>query len=99
MTWVKQAWDLVTPEIVKKSFKKCGISNAMDGTEDDLFNMNDNEGTFEGFNAADLGEAQEHNANILSGIENEAEFEIDVESDNDSAHEEDLDYKPMSPGH
>lgn len=34
--WVKNAWDSIKPEMVVKSFKKCGISNAMDGTEDDM---------------------------------------------------------------
>ncbi|KAL5009108.1 hypothetical protein ScPMuIL_014689, partial [Solemya velum] len=35
-SWVKNAWDSIKPEMVVKSFKKCGISNAMDGTEDDM---------------------------------------------------------------
>jgi hypothetical protein len=33
--FVLKAWGKVTVESVVKSFKKCGISNAMDGTEDD----------------------------------------------------------------
>ena len=33
--WVKESWDEVKLEIVIKSFRKCGISNALDGTEDD----------------------------------------------------------------
>ena len=36
LKWVKECWDEVTPEIIRKSFKKCGIPNALDGTEDDL---------------------------------------------------------------
>ena len=99
MKWVKQAWDLVTPEIIAKSFKKCGISNAMDGTEDDLFNVDDSEdGAFEGFNAAEVEDAEVHNANIISGIDND-QHQIDEESDIDSVHEEDIDHEPMSPGH
>lgn len=34
--WVKTSWAAVKTEIIVKSFKKCGISNAMDGTEDEL---------------------------------------------------------------
>ena len=34
--WVEQAWAQVSVEIVSKAFKKCGISNALDGTEDDM---------------------------------------------------------------
>ncbi|CAL4230375.1 unnamed protein product, partial [Meganyctiphanes norvegica] len=33
--WVKNSWDQVKEEIIIKSFKKCGNSNALDGTEDD----------------------------------------------------------------
>ena len=34
--WVKEAWESISDDIIKRSFKKCGISNAMDGTEDDI---------------------------------------------------------------
>ena len=34
--WVKEAWESISEDIIIKSFKKCGISNAMDGTEDDI---------------------------------------------------------------
>lgn len=34
--WVKEAWDSIPEELIIKSFKKCAISNAMDGTEDDM---------------------------------------------------------------
>ena len=31
-SWVIKTWNDVKPEVIIKSFKKCGISNAMDGT-------------------------------------------------------------------
>ena len=34
--WVKEAWESISDDIIIRSFKKCGISNAMDGTEDDI---------------------------------------------------------------
>ena len=34
--WVQKAWDEVKVPVIIKSFKKCCISNAMDGTEDDI---------------------------------------------------------------
>jgi hypothetical protein len=34
--WVKHAWDSVKTESVIYSFKKCGISNDMDGNEDGI---------------------------------------------------------------
>ena len=36
MQWVKEAWESISDDIIIRSFKKCGISNAMDGTEDDI---------------------------------------------------------------
>ena len=33
--WVKVAWDAIPKDMVQKSFKKCGISNSLDGEEDD----------------------------------------------------------------
>ena len=34
--WVLDSWNEIKSPIIVKSFKKCCISNAMDGTEDDL---------------------------------------------------------------
>ena len=33
--WIIEAWDSISSEMVIKSFKKCRISNGLDGTEDD----------------------------------------------------------------
>jgi len=33
--WVKKAWEVVPTEVVKKSFRACGISVSVDGSEDD----------------------------------------------------------------
>lgn len=42
--WVKQAWESVTPDVVRKSFKACGISVAVDGSEDsDIHCLKDGE--------------------------------------------------------
>ena len=35
LRWVKQAWCDIPEDMVRRSFKTCGISNALDGTEDD----------------------------------------------------------------
>ena len=38
LRWVHEAWQEIPVEMVAKSFKTCGISNSLDGTEhDDLF--------------------------------------------------------------
>lgn len=35
--WVSNAWKKIDAPLIIKSFKKCSISNALDGTEDDAF--------------------------------------------------------------
>lgn len=36
VTWIISAWQEITPEMIRKSFKDCGIINTCDGSEDDL---------------------------------------------------------------
>jgi hypothetical protein len=33
--WIREAWARISPTLMEKSFKKCGISNKLDGMEDD----------------------------------------------------------------
>jgi hypothetical protein len=33
--WIREAWACILPALIEKSFKKCSISNKLDGTEDD----------------------------------------------------------------
>jgi len=35
LKWIKQSWAEIPAEMVRKSFKTCDISNALDGIEDD----------------------------------------------------------------
>ncbi|CAG8515297.1 5549_t:CDS:2 [Racocetra fulgida] len=34
--WILETWNDIPVEMIIKSFKKCGISNKLDGTKDDL---------------------------------------------------------------
>ncbi|GBC16278.1 pogo transposable element with KRAB domain [Rhizophagus irregularis DAOM 181602=DAOM 197198] len=34
--WVKRSWDAISEQIIFNSFKKCAISNLLDGSEDDM---------------------------------------------------------------
>ena len=53
--WVKQAWDNIRPEIVVKSFKRCGIINALNGTEDGApFNDRNIENKYQSFDNEDV---------------------------------------------
>jgi len=39
--WVSAAWKAIPESIIVRSFKKCSISNALDGSEDDIVWVND----------------------------------------------------------
>ena len=34
--WVRYAWEEIDPTLIQRGFKKCCLSNAMDGSEDDV---------------------------------------------------------------
>ena len=36
LSWIVGAWQDISEEIIESSFPKCGITNSLDGTEDDL---------------------------------------------------------------
>ena len=100
LKWIKQAWDAISPDIIRKSFKKCGISNAIDGSEDNLFQNDDDDDTdpFEGFDEQDVQMDEDIIANISSY--NEAAIELsedegEIDSDLEETTESDYD----SPGH
>ena len=69
----------------------------MDGTEDDLFN-DDDEGddSFDGFDERDVKDAQQYNDNVQA--EHIHEMELDTDSDVDSVHQDDYECDPGSPG-
>ena len=33
--WIKKAWDSVPAELISKSFRVCGVTNALDNSQDD----------------------------------------------------------------
>jgi len=35
-SWISEAWNAIPPEMVTASFLKCGITNNLDGTEDNM---------------------------------------------------------------
>jgi hypothetical protein len=39
--WIVRAWNMVATEIITKSFLKTGIMNALDGNEDDMLWVGD----------------------------------------------------------
>lgn len=68
LQWIKSAWDKITPQIIIKSFLKCGLSNALNGTEDDLFAAEDEDDIdpFKGFDEDDVADADEFFENFIT---------------------------------
>jgi hypothetical protein len=42
--WIITAWQNISPEVTVKGFKKCCMSNAVDGTDDVLWNDSEEDG-------------------------------------------------------
>ncbi|GES86897.1 pogo transposable element with KRAB domain [Rhizophagus clarus] len=40
-TWVKESWDEISEDLIQRSFKSCGISTNLDGSEDDCIGNHD----------------------------------------------------------
>lgn len=66
--WILRSWNGVKKEVVVKSFKKCGISNAMDGTEDDEIYQDEESDSLEDTGNVKIKE------NNTSDIDSEEEF-------------------------
>ena len=91
--WIKDAWDSVTPDIVRKSFKVCGILSALDGTED-----NDFEGFTPGDADGQLAEAIAHEVAVAGRLALNDVNEWSEPSDSDEPNDDNL-ADPASPGH
>ena len=52
--WISEAWEDIPNELIKKSFGKCCITNAIDGTEDDQMWEDDNSDPFAGIDEDDV---------------------------------------------
>ncbi|CAG8749224.1 23546_t:CDS:2 [Dentiscutata erythropus] len=66
--WILKAWDDISAEMIIKSFKKCGISNELDETEDDLLYDSDKENS-EIDNNEDLTEIVEEDSLFANELE------------------------------
>ena len=45
LTCIDRAWNRIPQDLIEKSFKSCGIANALDGSEDDVVWEEENEET------------------------------------------------------
>ncbi|GES73260.1 pogo transposable element with KRAB domain [Rhizophagus clarus] len=72
--WIKESWDSMDTNMIKRSFKCCGVSNSLDGSEDNLI--------------FDFNKVKEIN-NRRKGIEEENEIDSESESSDNESESED----------
>ena len=75
--WVKDLWNAVNVNLIRRSFKCCGISNNRDGSEDDWI-----------FNYDRLGQADRLNDGVEIPSDKEDEEVQESEKDEESSEEE-----------
>ncbi|MES9880141.1 MAG: hypothetical protein ABW185_04590 [Sedimenticola sp.] len=99
LRWIKDAWGTITPEMIRKSFKKCGITSALDGTEDHMFQQSDDEEVdeFEGFSRDDVAIEEQFLENVTMNDEVELSDSDSADTDTDTQDDNLTDYE--SPGH
>jgi len=78
VNWVKMSWNAVDTNLIRKSFKCCGISNHRDGSEDGLIFDYDHLGRSNPGNGTEILEDKENN-------------EVDAEDDIENYDHEDYD--------
>ena len=89
-SWVKEGWDAIDISMIRRSFKCCGVSNAIDGTEDTLiFDFNRLESKR---NREDFGREVEKDGEN-NDKENESDLEGSELEDNDEDELEDNYYE------
>jgi len=87
--WIKEAWDSVDTNMIRRSFKCCGVSNSLDGSEDGLiFDFNkveeiDNRGKGIEKNEINSESESENESDEERGSEDDCNESEDNESEND----------------
>lgn len=80
-TWVLDSWNDLSDQIIQRSFKKCGISNALDGTEDDLLWEDDAVDQVDPFEyESDIYDPEITADEMHELFNNEEEEDVDVEN-------------------
>src|SRR5256885_16072024 len=77
--WVKESWESMDINMIRNSFKCCGISNNMNGSEDNLiFDFNQ-------INKENLEVEEDNEGNNEDDNENENDSEDNEDSDNEES--------------
>ena len=77
--WVKESWTKVSLDIIIRSFKKCSISSAMDGSEDAFEYEDTDQSGFNSYVEDDIHPEVEMTLNVFDEFfgksDSESEFE------------------------
>ena len=86
--WVGDAWHQTNKEMVVRSFKKCGISLALDGSEDDLVNIE----KVPGYTMPPIEDSESYeflsDEDESSGSDNDYVLNENIDSDDDKEYPE-----------
>lgn len=87
LTWIVDAWEFVSNDVIANSFKSCGITNALDGSEDDKIHCFKGHGPIPtGFIRLQKARQDELDSKLIGLIE-----EIDLDEDLENGYDiEDL---------
>ena len=70
--WVDKVWKSIPESMIQNSFLKCGISNAMDGSEDDALYVDDTDDqASDGVHSEDDDHTEDHDGDITDDFYNE----------------------------
>ena len=99
--WIKESWDSVDTNMIRRSFKCCGVSNSLDGSEDSLiFDFNKvqeinnrgkgiEENEISSESESESGSESESKSDDESGLEDEGDESGSEDEGNESESEND----------
>ena len=88
LRWMREARAVIILKIMRKSFKNCGITSALDDGEDHMFDgMNSDDDQFEGFSHKDVEMAEQllevpNEPAVLSGDDDPTDADRQSDSTN-----------------
>lgn len=95
LQWIVEAWEALPNELIKKSFKSCGIGNRIDGSEDHFINCFKSDGPIpEGAVLLKEARANEQLNSIIGNFNLMFSGEKDVEEASEEDSDASLELEP-----
>jgi hypothetical protein len=84
LEWILRAWDTLSGEVIAKSFKEYGITNALDGSDDKLIKCFKASGEFPNGRELLRSSRAKYGSHKIAQSSNEADLIEDQKNDDDS---------------